>query len=67
MSQTLTAPIIEMQRRKAERPEEFRCLVQYGDHKRQLDIEDLPNPYEDEINAFDNYVKANDETKAAGL
>lgn len=27
----------------------------------------MPNPYEDEIKAFDSCVKANDETKAQGL
>lgn len=56
-----------MQRRRAEKPEDFRCLLSFGDHKRQLENEDLPNPYEDEIKAFDTCVKANDEKKAAGL
>ena len=65
--QTLEAPILEMQRKKAEKPDEFRCLINFGDHKKQLENEDLPNPYEDEIKAFDNCVKANDEKKAAGL
>ena len=27
----------------------------------------MPNPYEEEIKAFDNLVKANNEEKAAGL
>lgn len=56
-----------MQRRKAEKPDEFRCILQFGDHKKQLLNEELPNPYEDEIKAFDNLVKANDDVKAAAL
>ena len=63
----MPASISTMQKKQAANPEEYRCLVRFGEHKRQLDNEDLPNPYEEEIKAFDAYVKANDETKVAAL
>ena len=62
-SEDLPASITAMQKQRAERPQDFRCLVQFGEHKRLKENEDLPNPYEEEIKAFDNLVKANDETK----
>ena len=52
---------------KAQKPEEFRCLVKLGEHKKYYDNKELPNPYEDEIKAFDTLVKANDEQKVAAL
>ena len=59
--------IKSMQKLKAEKPDEFRCLVSFGDHKQNLENEDLPNPYEDEIKNFDSLVKANDERKVKAL
>ena len=41
--------------------------MQFGEHKRQLDNEELPNPYQEEIKTFDALVKANDENKVAAL
>jgi len=49
----LDPAIAKMQKLKAEKPEEFRCLLNFGDHKKQLDNEELPNPYEAEIKEFD--------------
>ena len=66
-SATLDKLTVDTQKTKAENPDDFRCLVQFGDHKKQLENEELANPYEDEIKAFDNLVKANDDRKVAAL
>ena len=62
-TESLGPEITAMQKQRSERPDDFRCLVQYGDHKKQLENEDLPNPYDEEIKAFDSLVKANDVNK----
>lgn len=56
-----------MQKTKKERPEDFRCLMKFGEHKKQLDNNELSNPYENEVKHFDGFVKANDEVRAAAL
>ena len=57
-----------MQRLKAEKPEEFRCLVKLGEHKKHLDEnEELGNPYEEEIKAFDGLVKSGDTERVLSL
>ena len=63
----LQPEIVAMQKLKAEKPEEYRCLVTFGDHKKQLDNEELPNPYEAEIKEFDTQVKANNEDVVPSL
>jgi len=57
----LAPEILALQKMKAEKPTEFRCLVTFGDHKKQIDNNELTNPYEPELTYFDNQVKANNE------
>lgn len=66
-TEPMPASILAKQRDRAAHPEEYRCLVRFGEHKKQLENEELPNPYEEEIKAFDALVKANNEAKVAAL
>jgi hypothetical protein len=59
----LDKEILAMQKLKSEKPEDFRCMLTFGEHKKQLDNNELSNPYESEIKQFDSYVKSNDEQK----
>lgn len=63
----LDAETQAMQKAKKERPEDFRCLLTFGEHKKQLDNNELSNPYENEVKQFDGLVKANDEKRVAAL
>ena len=46
----------EAQARKEANPQDYRCLLTFGDHKKQGEEEVLPNPYVPEIEAFDKTV-----------
>ena len=46
----------EIQARKEANPQDYRCLLTFGDHKKQGEVECLPNPYLTEIEAFDKTV-----------
>lgn len=54
----LCPEISEAQNHKRDHPTEYGRLVTLGDHKRQKEQDNLPHPYSEELNFFDNEMVA---------